>query len=255
MTRGVTDIIILSHNRLEHLVATVEALEDNTPEPIRITIVDNASGPESRNWLSANRHRFERVILRAENEHVAAFQHGIDATLSDPYIVTDPDIVVPDMRPSWLARLHDLMDRHPDFGLIGIGLDNANRPAVLDPEVIDPATVVDGEIVETGVGTVMQMIRRDALLTPYRTDWQTCTDVRRAGWRVGWAPGHPRRAPRLGRPHAPSRAPGFQAPLLRRVPRDGPRSAACRNCRSWRSPAPPSPCCARRASRTGPCWS
>ncbi len=135
MTRGVTDIIILSHNRLEHLVATVEALEDNTPEPIRITIVDNASGPESRNWLSANRHRFERVILRAENEHVAAFQHGIDATLSDPYIVTDPDIVVPDMRPSWLARMHDLMDRHPDFGLIGIGLDNANRPAVLDPEV------------------------------------------------------------------------------------------------------------------------
>ena len=187
MTRGATDIIVLTHDRLAHLVATVEALEERTAEPIRITIVDNASGPELRNWLAENEHRFARVILRPTNEHVSAFQHGIDATTSDPYVVTDPDIVVPALEPSWLARLHDLMDRHPDFGLIGIGLDQANRPEVLGPEQVDPATVVDGEIVEAGVGTVMQMIRRDALVTPYRTDWRTCTDVQRAGWRVGWA--------------------------------------------------------------------
>ena len=182
-----TDIIILTHNRLDHLIATVEALEERTPEAIRITIVDNASAPELRNWLAANRDRFHKVILRPTNEHVAAFQHGIDATTSDPYIVTDPDIVVPELEPSWLARLHDLMDRHPDFGLIGVGLDQVNRPPVLAPEEIDPASVIDGEIVEAGVGTVMQMIRRNALLTPYLTDWQTCTSVRRAGRRVGWA--------------------------------------------------------------------
>jgi hypothetical protein len=58
---------------------------------------------------------------------------------------------------------------------------------VLGPEVIDESVVVDGEIVEAGVGTVMQMIRRDALVTPYRSDWQTCTDIQRAGRRVGWA--------------------------------------------------------------------
>jgi hypothetical protein len=185
--REPTDIIILTHNRLDHLIATVDALEASTPEAVRITVVDNASGPELRNWLAANRHRLHNVILRPTNEHVAAFQHGIDATTSDPYIVTDPDIVVPKLEPSWLARLHDLMDRHPDFGLIGIGLDQGNRPPVLGPEEIDPATIVDGEIVETGVGTVMQMIRRDALVTPYLTDWQTCTAVRRAGRRVGWA--------------------------------------------------------------------
>jgi hypothetical protein len=187
VTPGATDIIILAHNRLGHLVATVEALERRTPEPIRITIVDNASGPEVRNWLAANRRRFANVILLADNEHVPAFQHGIDATRSDPYVVTDPDVVVPELEPSWLARLHELMRRHGDFGLIGIGLDQANRPEVLEPEHVDPATIVDGEIVEAGVGTVMQMIRRDALVTPYRADWRTCTDVQRAGWRVGWA--------------------------------------------------------------------
>lgn len=185
--RPATDIIILAHNRLDHLVATIDALEARTPEPIRISVVDNASGPDVRNWLAANRHRLHRLILRPTNEHVPAFQHGIDATTSDPYIVTDPDIVVPDLEPSWLARLHGLMDAHPDFGLLGIGLDQRNRPDVLGPEIIDPSTVVDDEIVEGGVGTVMQMIRRDALVTPYRSDWRTCTDVHRAGWRVGWA--------------------------------------------------------------------
>ncbi len=135
-----TDIVILTHNRLDHLIATVDALEQRTPEPIRITVVDNASGPGAAQLAGRNPRRFHKVILRPTNEHTSAFQHGIDATTSDPYIVTDPDIVVPDLQPSWLARLRGLMDSHPDFGLIGVGLDNANRPPVLDPEVIDPAS-------------------------------------------------------------------------------------------------------------------
>jgi Glycosyl transferase family 2 len=189
LQNGPIDIVMLTHDRLDHLVAGVDALEANTPEPYRLTIVDNASGPELRNWLAENAHRFERVILRPTNEHVPGFQHGIDATVSDPYIVTDPDVVVPACKPSWLARLLDLMARHPDFGLIGLGLDQANRPDVLPPEVIDPEQVVDGEIVEAGVGTIFQLIRRRALVTAYRSDGEACTDVRRAGWRVGWAPG------------------------------------------------------------------
>jgi hypothetical protein len=184
------DIIMLTHNRLDHLVATVDALAGRTPEPYRLTIVDNASGPDVRNWLAENRHRFERVILRAENEHVPAFTHGIRATTSDPFIVTDPDVVVPELQPSWLARMLAILERHPDFGLLALGCDLANRPPppVLDPEIIDPATLVDGEIVETGAGTIFQFIRRDAFVTDYRSDAAACTAVRRAGYRAGWSP-------------------------------------------------------------------
>lgn len=184
------DIVMLTHDRLEHLVRAVDALEARTPEPYRLTIVDNASGPEVRNWLAANRQRFARLILRDRNEHVPAFAHGIAATSSDPFVVTDPDVVVPDLRPSWLAQMLDLLERHPDFGLIGLGCDPSNRPPppVLDPEVIDPRTLVDGEIVEAGVGTIFQFIRRDALVTPYRSDAHACTTVNRAGYRAGWSP-------------------------------------------------------------------
>jgi len=172
------DIVMLSHNRLEYLEATVDALEARTPEPFRLTIVDNASGPDVRNWLAANRTRFERVIALPQNEHVAAFQHGIDATTSDPFIVTDPDLVVPELEPSWLARLRGLLERHPDLGLVGASFDHH----------VPPDGDRETEIVDANVGTWFQMIRRDALREPYVKDSSACQAVRAAGYRAGWTP-------------------------------------------------------------------
>jgi hypothetical protein len=121
---------------------------------------------------------------------VPAFTHGINATTSDPFVVTDPDVVVPDVQPSWLARMLDLVERHPDFGLLAVGCDPSNRPPppIFEAEVIDPATLVDDEIVETGVGTIFQFIRRDAWVTDYKSDAAACTAVKRAGYRAGWSP-------------------------------------------------------------------
>ncbi len=180
---------MLTHNRLDHLVATVEALEQRTRAPYRLTIVDNASEPDVRNWLSQESHRFHQVILRPVNEFLRSLNLGIDATVSDPFIVTDPDLVVPELEPCWLTRLHELMDRHPDFGLLGVGLDQSNLPSVQRPESIEPSEIVDGEIVDRPVGSVFTLIRRDALRAPYETDWSTCQSVRRAGYRYGWALG------------------------------------------------------------------
>jgi hypothetical protein len=172
------DIVMLSHNRLEFLEATVDALYERTPEPFRLTIVDNASGSDVRTWLAANRARFERVIPLARNEHVAAFQHGIDATTSDPFIVTDPDLIVPALEPSWLARLRDLLDRHPDVGLLGASFDHH----------VPPGGDRDVDIVDANVGTWFQLIRRDALREPYVKDSSVCNAVRGAGYRAGWTP-------------------------------------------------------------------
>ena len=185
------DIVMLTHDRLDHLERAVDALEARTPEPYRLTIVDNASGPATYETGSPRTaHRFAQLILRDTNEHVPALRHGIAATTSDPFVVTDPDVVVPDLEPSWLARMLDLLERHPDFGLIALGLDPSNRPPphVLEPEHIEPGTLVDDEIVEAHVGTIFQFIRRDALVVPYRSDGHACTAVQRAGYRRGWSP-------------------------------------------------------------------
>jgi GT2 family glycosyltransferase len=186
MTDEAIDIVLLTFNRLDYLVETVDALEARTREPYRLTIVDNASGADVRTWLAENRHRFHQIIPRPANEHLTAFQHGIDATTSDPYILAEPDLIVPDLDPCWLGRLRGVLDAHRDFGIVGMGLDNGNRPSVLGPEEIDPATMVGDDLVEGNLGMWFQMIRRDALVVPYELDAQACEAVRSAGYRVGW---------------------------------------------------------------------
>lgn len=193
---GPIDIVMLVYNRLDHLIATVESIEANTPEPYRLTIVDNASGADVRAWLGENRHRFHQIIPRATNEHLPAFQHGIEATTSNPFILTEPDLILPALEPSWLSRQLELMERHPDFGIIGMGLLPENRPSVLGPEVIAPEARVGDDLVEGNLGMWFQMIRREALLVPYELDAQACEAVREAGYRVGWT--HTLRAYHLG---------------------------------------------------------
>ena len=185
-----TDIVILSHNRLDHLVRTVDALETRTTAPFTITIVDNASGPEVRNWLHENRARIHQLILLDENLYPGssgpALQIGIDATTSDPVVVTDPDLVVPDLTPCWLTQMLGILDRHPDFGILGVGLDQSNLPPVQEPEKLAPDEIVDGEIVERPVGSIFTFVRRTALHS-YYDDWRACESVARAGYRFGWA--------------------------------------------------------------------
>ena len=55
------DIVMVTHNRLDYLERTIEALLERTPEPIRLTLVDNASEPEVRAWIAERRDLFEHV--------------------------------------------------------------------------------------------------------------------------------------------------------------------------------------------------
>src|SRR3954470_20565606 len=186
-----TDIVILTHNRLDHLEAMVDALEQRTTAPFQITIVDNASGPQVRNWLQANRSRFHQLILLEENLYPGssgpALQIGIDATASNPVVVTDPDLVVPELDGGcWLTQMLDMLDRHPDFGILGIGLDQSNLPAVQEPENLSPEDILDDEIVLQPVGSILTFVRREALPSFY-DDWRACESVARAGYKFGWA--------------------------------------------------------------------
>ena len=87
MPQQPTDIVMLTHNRLDHLSRRSMRSSSGPLRPSAITIVDNASGPEVRNWLHANRARFHQLILLEENLYPGssgpALQIGIDATTSD----------------------------------------------------------------------------------------------------------------------------------------------------------------------------
>jgi hypothetical protein len=180
------DIILLAYNRLDYLIEMVDALAEHTVWPYRLTIVDNLSGPETRNWLRAHRGRFHQLILNDRNEHLAGYQRGIARTLSELFVVSDADILPhpPTAAGCWLTRLVGLADRHPDFGLISTRLDSIT--AARDIQA-DRKRLVDGELIETTTGVWLNLIRRRALRIPYMSDGITSYSIRRSGFRVGVA--------------------------------------------------------------------
>lgn len=179
------DVILLVYNRLEYLERMVDALERHTVWPHRITIVDNASGPSTRQWLRTNAGRFHQIVWNPRNEHLAGHQRGIEATSSELFVVSDADLVPHPPGPGgcWLTRLVDLARRHDDFGLIATRIDSES----IRTASFDRAPVVDGEIIEAATGVWLNLMRRRALRVPYMSDGITCYALRRAGYRVGIA--------------------------------------------------------------------
>lgn len=181
-----TDIVLLAFNRPAHLVRMVEAIEQRTRHPYRLTIVDNGSEADLRAWLHDERDRFHQVVFNRTNLHLAGLQVGIERTASARYVVSDADLVPPDLGPDrcWLGELHALMDRHPDFGMVGCRIEGLPMPAW--HRLDDPDTkVVDDEIIEGPTGVWLNLISRDALRVPFQSDGMTCHALSRAGYRVG----------------------------------------------------------------------
>jgi hypothetical protein len=180
------DIILLAYNRLDYLIEMVDALGERTEWPYRLTVVDNVSGPETRNWLRAHRGRFHQIVFNQRNEHLAGYQHGIAATASDMFVVSDADVLPhpPTEEGCWLTRMMGLADRHPDFGLISTRLDSIT--AARDIRA-DSKQLIDGELIETSTGVWLNLIRRRALRIPYMSDGITSYSIKRSGFRVGVA--------------------------------------------------------------------
>jgi hypothetical protein len=180
------DIILLSYNRLDYLAAMVDAIEEHTRWPYRLTVVDNASGPQTRQWLRDYAARFHQIVWNERNEHLAGLQRGIEATASELFVISDADLVVapPTAAGCWLERLVALAERHPDFALLAVSLDSvsAARNARLQN-----APLIEGELRETPTGVWLNLIRRSALRVPYVSDGITAHALRRSGYRVGIA--------------------------------------------------------------------
>ncbi|HEY9766130.1 MAG TPA: glycosyltransferase, partial [Chroococcales cyanobacterium] len=183
------DIVLLAHNRLKYFEKTVDALYERTDHPFRLIVVDNASESDVLAYLDANRARFHRVIRNPENFWTPAFTQGIGLTRSDPFILSDPDLLVPARETTgrcWLTRMVEKMKLYPEMGMLALNLDPANKPDRLPDVYLGKKEPHGDEITLSNVGTVMQTIRRRFFTSPYTTDWQAVDSIRRKGGFVGF---------------------------------------------------------------------
>lgn len=182
------DIVFLTYNRLEYFKQTVAALINNTRYPYNIIIVDNNSNDEFKNFLSINSKLFDKIIYNNKNEWTSAFQKGIDVTTSDPFILSDPDILVPNLeKVCWLERVINLHEQYPEIGLLALNLSDDNKPPKMPDVYLGDKQVYNNEIILSNVGTVFQSIKRRYFNFKYVTDWETCERIRLNGGKVGFA--------------------------------------------------------------------
>lgn len=123
-------------NRPLHLWACLDSLYRATRHPCRFVAVDNASDDPltsqvlqgfERRGMFHRLHRMQRN--HAENQVEVWNEHR--SQMGPFVILLDADVAVEPIQPCWLARLVELAERNPSYGLLGCLVDKSD---FVDPE-------------------------------------------------------------------------------------------------------------------------
>jgi len=121
------DIIVPTHNHLEHTQQFVKSFLAHTIVPSRVIFVDNGSGDGTREYLSTlegnELHSFT-VVLNNENKGYApAMNQGLRMADAPYACFSNNDVV---FTKNWLEEVILTFKEHPDVGLLNPNSNNLN---------------------------------------------------------------------------------------------------------------------------------
>lgn len=189
--RSVIDIILTTYNRPDYLRQTVAHILARTRSPYALHVIDDASDDdETHAYLSGllADGRLATLVTRRERAGMMANRTVASwLAFSDPFVVTDDDVLCPDMEPDWLARATDAMLARPKLAVLALNHPGAYRiPFDQDDEVVYCEAV----------GSTFQFVRRRLIeawhLPHYRGNFgvteelQRCGAARDRGFQVGY---------------------------------------------------------------------
>lgn len=114
-----TSIIILTHNQLEHTQLCLQSIEQYTPQPYELILVDNGSTDGTLDYLCkyTNHHNNVRIIDNKENLGFAAGNNqGLGLGKGNYLLLLNNDTVVTE---GWLARMLSVFERYVEVGIVG----------------------------------------------------------------------------------------------------------------------------------------
>lgn len=133
------DVVMVVHNHMRTLAATVEGVARQTVPPARLVVVDNASTDGSREWLETHAREWELVRWEANRGFSAALNEGIRRTRSPWVLSLNPDCR---LAPDFLASLRPAAERLPRIGS-ACGLLMRGAGAELAPSwIVDSAGMI-----------------------------------------------------------------------------------------------------------------
>lgn len=120
MTTAVCDLVLLSWNHLDELKSCVESLIVTTHTPSRLLIVDNASEPATRQFLSTitpSGAITDIAVLQNETNEgfPRGMNHGIRASTAPFVCLLNNDLV---FTHGWLEEMIAVASAHPEIGVV-----------------------------------------------------------------------------------------------------------------------------------------
>ncbi len=131
--QAAVDIIVCVHNALPDLQRCLEAVVRHTTLPYSLILVDDGSGPETRDYLSEFANAQGAVLLRNEEPrgYTRAANQGLRRSLADYAVLLNSDTVV---TPEWLDRLIACAESDSRIGLVGPLSNTASWQSIPDIE-------------------------------------------------------------------------------------------------------------------------
>lgn len=108
------DIFITTFLRQDFTRECIKYLKERTKSPYRLFIIDNGGNKEFEKEV------FLYIGLGRNIGIHAAWNIALSLAESDYFITSDPDLLVPELSPDWLAQMVDLMDERPTYGAISM---------------------------------------------------------------------------------------------------------------------------------------
>lgn len=118
-TRELTSILILALNQLPLTRACLESIAAHTPEPHEIILVDNGSQDGTADYfteLAARESHITVVSNRGNRGFAAGNNQALARARGRQVVLLNNDTVVTQ---GWLGRMLDVLERHPETGLVG----------------------------------------------------------------------------------------------------------------------------------------
>jgi len=125
------DIVLLTYNRLNYLKQTIEALIQNTTYPFNLIVVDNAStDPQIKKYLKKQQQKkiINKTIFLEKNNYMESWKQGIEQISSEIFGISDPDIIVPKLKPCWLTQILKYFDKYNEIVRLALSLKRENIP-------------------------------------------------------------------------------------------------------------------------------
>jgi len=116
---GLTSIIILTLNQLEHTEKCFESIKKYTEEPYEIIVVDNGSSDGTVEYLESFAAKNDRVKVIVNNTNrgfAAGNNQGISIASGEYILLLNNDTILTE---GWLKGLIKVFEKNPDTGIVG----------------------------------------------------------------------------------------------------------------------------------------